>query len=261
MNQVEIKKFLGIADVRIVNNEWIVLKDMFAALGRVKSDGTWTDEKNKLEKIIGKENLKKFSLEINSTYLKTKARKTQYFVCAKLCEIEKIDIIGIFGKGKNRVTYTNYRKEHNFIENIKDFFKYDKYISLESQFKIMEFRVDLMIGCLCCVEFDENYHKYQKQDDIDRMKKIALALTYDGTHLHVTNNYRKVSIITLEKNNDFTVYDIHGILFVRVRNRNCMNWIPIVYGFYSEWMDAMGMLPKNYFNGNSNELSTLRFSC
>lgn len=43
----EIKKFLGMK-VRVVNNEYIVLKDMFQALGRVKADGTWTNEKKKL---------------------------------------------------------------------------------------------------------------------------------------------------------------------------------------------------------------------
>lgn len=45
-----IKKFLG-KEVRVIiigTDEYIVLKDMFYVLGRVKSDGTWTNEKNKL---------------------------------------------------------------------------------------------------------------------------------------------------------------------------------------------------------------------
>lgn len=46
-NKIEIKKFLGM-EVRVVNNEHIVLKDMFGALGRVKADGGWNDEKKKL---------------------------------------------------------------------------------------------------------------------------------------------------------------------------------------------------------------------
>ena len=33
-NKVEIKEFLGM-EVRVVNNEWIILKDMFNALGRL----------------------------------------------------------------------------------------------------------------------------------------------------------------------------------------------------------------------------------
>ena len=51
MNKVEIKNFLG-SEVRVVNNEYMVLKDMFEALGRVKEDGTWTDEKNKMDKFL-----------------------------------------------------------------------------------------------------------------------------------------------------------------------------------------------------------------
>lgn len=46
-NKVEKKKFMG-TEVRIVNNTHIVMKDMFSSLGRVRDDGTWTDEKKKL---------------------------------------------------------------------------------------------------------------------------------------------------------------------------------------------------------------------
>ena len=50
-NSVERKMFLGM-EVRVVNKEYIVLKDMFNALGRVKSDGTWTDANDKLLKLL-----------------------------------------------------------------------------------------------------------------------------------------------------------------------------------------------------------------
>lgn len=46
-NKVEKKKFLGM-EVRVVNGEYLVLKDMFSALGRVRGDGSWTDEKKKV---------------------------------------------------------------------------------------------------------------------------------------------------------------------------------------------------------------------
>nr|DAE62894.1 MAG TPA: hypothetical protein [Caudoviricetes sp.] len=45
-----IKKFLG-KEVRVITvglKQYIILKDMFDVLGRVKADGTWTNEKNKL---------------------------------------------------------------------------------------------------------------------------------------------------------------------------------------------------------------------
>lgn len=44
---VEVKEFMGM-DVRVIENEWMVLKDMFSALGRVRENGTWTHEKKKL---------------------------------------------------------------------------------------------------------------------------------------------------------------------------------------------------------------------
>ena len=50
-NKVERKIFLGM-EVRVVNGEWIVLKDMFDSLGRVRADGSWTDDKNKLIKFL-----------------------------------------------------------------------------------------------------------------------------------------------------------------------------------------------------------------
>lgn len=50
-NSVEIKEFLGM-EVRVVNHDWLVLKDMFSALGRVKEDGGWNDEKKKLDEFL-----------------------------------------------------------------------------------------------------------------------------------------------------------------------------------------------------------------
>lgn len=45
-----IKDFLG-ESIRVVQvglKEYVILKDVFSVLGRVKADGTWTDEKKKL---------------------------------------------------------------------------------------------------------------------------------------------------------------------------------------------------------------------
>lgn len=50
-NSVEIKEFLGM-EVRVVNHDWLVLKDMFSALGRVKEDGGWNHEKKKLDEFL-----------------------------------------------------------------------------------------------------------------------------------------------------------------------------------------------------------------
>ncbi|WP_415340520.1 hypothetical protein [Clostridium perfringens] len=59
-NSVEIKEFLGMEEVRVVNREWIATKDVFSALGRVRENGSWNDEKKKLTEfldLIGKREL------------------------------------------------------------------------------------------------------------------------------------------------------------------------------------------------------------
>lgn len=55
MNKTEIKVFMEM-EVRVVNNEWVVLKDFFNALGRVKEDGTWTNEKHKMMRFLSEIN-------------------------------------------------------------------------------------------------------------------------------------------------------------------------------------------------------------
>jgi hypothetical protein len=84
-NEVQIKEFLGV-EVRVVNDEYIVLKDMFGALGRLSKDG----------QIESKERLKlsRFLTDINKesareTFLialkgKKKSREMQEIDCLKL---------------------------------------------------------------------------------------------------------------------------------------------------------------------------------
>ena len=57
MNNVKIKKFLGM-EVRIVNEEYIVLKDVFSALGRL-------DNKNQIVS-TDRNKLKEFLIDINA---------------------------------------------------------------------------------------------------------------------------------------------------------------------------------------------------
>ena len=87
-NKVEIKEFLGM-EVRVVNNEWIILKDMFNALGRLTEQGQIdTRERNKLngflrdiDKVCDRE-----SFTITSKSSKKKSRRTQEVECLRLCE-------------------------------------------------------------------------------------------------------------------------------------------------------------------------------
>lgn len=83
-NKVEKKNFLGM-EVRVVNSEYIILKDMFNALGRVKADGGWNDEKKKLEIFlddIGKRSDSE-SFVVTSKG-KTKSREEQKVQCLRL---------------------------------------------------------------------------------------------------------------------------------------------------------------------------------
>lgn len=83
----KIKKFLG-KDVRVIAigiNEYIILKDMFNVLGRVKNDGTWTNEKNKLLeflKLIGK--LSDHQELVVSSKGKKKSKENQNVECLLL---------------------------------------------------------------------------------------------------------------------------------------------------------------------------------
>ncbi|MGL5962984.1 MAG: hypothetical protein ACRCZ2_01085 [Fusobacteriaceae bacterium] len=53
-NKIELKKFFG-TEVRVVNEDWIVMKDMFGALGRLRDDGQMKGEDK--EKVVEVSNL------------------------------------------------------------------------------------------------------------------------------------------------------------------------------------------------------------
>ena len=76
MNNVKIKKFLGM-EVRIVNEEYIVLKDVFRALGRL-------DNKNQIVS-TDRNKLKEFLIDIN-----------------KLCDSKTFTITSKSKKSKSR---------------------------------------------------------------------------------------------------------------------------------------------------------------
>lgn len=85
----EIKKFLG-KDVRVITvglNQYIILKDMFEVLGRVKEDGqVQTTDRNKLHKFL--KDIDKLcdseELMVTSKSKKSKSRETQTVGCLLL---------------------------------------------------------------------------------------------------------------------------------------------------------------------------------
>lgn len=93
-----IKDFLG-ESVRVVQvglKEYVILKDIFSALGRVKADGTWTDEKKKL--ILFLKDIDKISdhgsFEVDSSKKKGQGNKSNGSIQTVEClNIETLPIV------------------------------------------------------------------------------------------------------------------------------------------------------------------------
>lgn len=262
-----IKKFLG-HDVRTIVDgykEYIVLKDMFMVLGRVADNGSWTKSKDKLEKFLAVKGLPNiFKLNISTKNSKSKGGNRQY-CCVydfKLIQEYWDEIYLLFNKnGYNCVAI---RDELNFVSKVKDFFRYDNYIFIQEQFPMMEYHVDLVIGNSVFIEFDESYHNLQLTKDIERMQQIALANTAniyweDGQiWLHDTNDY-KTKQYEHTKYEGFETYDFNGAFFIRIHDLNVMNWIPLVYAYYVEYMNAMFEQPCTLIK-HSSDLTEYQYS-
>lgn len=133
-NKVEIKEFLGM-EVRVVNDEWIVLKDMFNALGRVREDGAWTDEKKKLLRFL--EDINKIcDLEtfiVTSKSNKKKSRRTQEVECLRL---EAVPIVLTQFKPtarKGEDALNTWRKFMQFVNDLLTSLEVYKYIIVDKE--------------------------------------------------------------------------------------------------------------------------------
>lgn len=117
MNKVEIKNFLG-SEVRVVNNEYIVLKDMFNALGRVKEDGTWTNERKKMLNFLeGIEKLTDHETLVVTSKGKKKSREYQEVECLK---IETVPVVLTQFKPTNRKGKEAIEKWFEFMKFVNE---------------------------------------------------------------------------------------------------------------------------------------------
>lgn len=82
-NSVEIKEFLGM-EVRVVNHDWLVLKDMFSVLRRVKEDGGWNHEKKKLNEFLELIEQKEVCRSLGVLVKQGRTKTTQKVECIKL---------------------------------------------------------------------------------------------------------------------------------------------------------------------------------
>ncbi|MGL5764673.1 MAG: hypothetical protein ACRCX8_03420 [Sarcina sp.] len=229
MAKLETKEFLGM-ELRVIDDEYVPLKDIFEALNRLDVNGdVTTRDKEKVNRLVGEHNIKKINIESKSN--KPKSRKIQECICCKISELEKYDILSIFGK--NGVRHTNERLEYTFVNNVKSFYKYTN-VSLKTQVSILNYHLDLTIGSCCIVEFDEKQHESNKENDMNRMYNVTSYLC--DCDLDEAKDYKTFEC------EEFTIYDMIGLLWVRVRDENCLSWINKV----DEHYDEIGKGDKSY---------------
>lgn len=206
----EIKEFLG-TEVRIVNNEWIVSKDMFGALGRVKPDGTWTSEKNKmisLLKDLGK--ITDHQTLVVTSKGKRRSRESQEVECLRLASVPIVltQFKPTSRKGEEALnTWVEFMK---FVDNLLEslevyrFLIVDKEQQKESIYKIIELggkatithqQVNRIMANLLNVYPEikritkDELKIYQPQTTIDllsvrefALEKFANAFEFTGSH-------------------------------------------------------------------------------
>ena len=133
MNNVKIKKFLGM-EVRIVNEEYIVLKDVFSALGRL-------DNKNQIVS-TDRNKLKEFLIDINklcdsktftitSKSKKSKSRDYQEVDCLNISTIPIVLTQFKPTKAKGEQALDIWRKFMIFVNDLLELLEVYKYIIID----------------------------------------------------------------------------------------------------------------------------------
>ena len=133
MNNVKIKKFLGV-EVRIVNEEYIVLKDVFSALGRL-------DNKNQIVS-TDRNKLKEFLIDINklcdsktftitSKSKKSKSRDYQEVDCLNISTIPIVLTQFKPTKAKGEQALDIWRKFMIFVNDLLESLEVYKYIIID----------------------------------------------------------------------------------------------------------------------------------
>ena len=133
-NKVKVKKFLG-EEIRIIEEEFIVLKDMFKALGRVDKNGKWSYEKKKLINFLDDiDKLCDFkTLEVTSTSRKSKAREKQMMECLKIDTVP-IALTQFKPTSRKRLeAYSIWKEFMKFVDKLLESAKVHRYIINDKQ--------------------------------------------------------------------------------------------------------------------------------
>lgn len=133
VNKIENKKFLGM-EVRVVNQEYIVLKDMFNALGRVKPDGTWTNEKKKTLELLGDlDKITDHQTLVVTSKGRKHSREEQEVECLKLDTVPIILTQFKPTKAKGEEALNTWRKFMRFVDNLLSSLEVYKYIVTDKE--------------------------------------------------------------------------------------------------------------------------------
>ena len=135
-NKIEIKKFLGM-EVRVVNDEYIILKDMFDVLGRLSDKGQiQTAERNKLQnflKDINKETDSK-SFTITSKG-KKHSRDEQEVECLRLETVPIVLTQFRPTKAKGEEALNKWCEFMKFVDNLLTSLEVYKFIITDKEFQ------------------------------------------------------------------------------------------------------------------------------
>ncbi|WP_394926132.1 hypothetical protein [uncultured Robinsoniella sp.] len=245
---VAVMEFMG-NDVRVVNGEWLVLKDIFLALGRVRKDGTWTHEKNKLVKMLdtfGEENyLSVIKMRVENA---NRSNSYWYYICLKLEVFDRFigAIKAAFMKG---ICTTIDRPELYFANKVKKIFMKDDIFEVKTQVRCLQYRIDIAIGSAIFVEYDEYQHNYTQKEDMNRMKQIATCCNFN-TKLKVfdfTNRWED-NEPEIEHYKNYSVYDFLSCSFIRVRDKDCFEWLKEVQDTYQDIEEYCRYVPSFSFS-------------
>lgn len=172
---VEVKEFMGM-DVRVIENEWMVLKDMFSALGRVRENGGWTHEKKKLLKFL--EELGKKDLYQTWVDVPVKKGQLENVECLKL-EITPLILTQFKPTGRKSVEALNeWYKFMKFVDDILVSLEVHKFIvkdkgiqreqidrlsNAEGDPKIANMQVNMIMAKLIGV-YDQGIKRVKKEE-------------------------------------------------------------------------------------------------
>lgn len=161
----------------------------------------------------------------------------KYSIIKSICEQFKLD--------EYSISICESILEAEVISKIKEMF--GRIVEMKEQAKIGEYRVDLMLGRNFCIEIDEYHHNYKYEFDVDRAKKIAIMMNCDEHNNFLLNNFNlenknipnDIEVMYLEENDSYTIYEIIGVYFIRIKNINNLGWVNTVISDIFDYSDSI----------------------